>query len=304
MTTSPMQTQRGAALLLALLVTALATTAATQFLFRAQVEWRRLDNGRQQAQAAQVARAAELWAAQVLRDDARHSDVDHAGEAWALQLPPIDAEGYRLSGRISDLHGRFNLNNLVRDGQAVPAQVEIFRRLLDNLRLPRDLADRATDWLDADDLSHEGGSEGDDATKQHHPINRPLANLGELRPLMGLTPDALETLRPYVSVLPTATRINANTASAEVLAAAFDDLSLADAYVLVEKRTKAWFRNRGDLINALPAGHTLDDNRIAYTSRYFQVNVLVRRDRLAYGEQALLDRPDKALPTLLWHIPL
>jgi general secretion pathway protein K len=113
---APARRQRGAAVLVAMLVVAMAAVAASGFMFRSQVEWRRLDNLIRQNQARLVLRATGDWAASVLRDDAQNSSADYRGEAWATQLPPVEAEGFRVSGRIEDQDGRVDLNNLVADG--------------------------------------------------------------------------------------------------------------------------------------------------------------------------------------------
>lgn len=292
-----MKHQRGAALILAMLIAALAAMAASQFLFRAQIEWRRLENARDLGQAQQVLRAAVNWAATVLLDDATRTSVDHPGEPWAQQLPPLEAEGYVLSGRIIDLDGRFNLNNLVQNGAAVPDQVAIFRRLLLHLRLPEALAETVVDWLDEDDRSAAGAEPA-------AAINRPLLDPGELQGAPGFDAGVLTTLGPYVAALPGATRVNANSAAPEVLGAHIDQFSLADAYALAAKRDHAWFRGSGDLRGAVGEGVAVDDSRFSFTSRFFLVNARARHGRIAIAEQALLDRQGKSMPQVLWRVGL
>jgi len=86
------------------------------------------------------------------------------------------------------------------------------------------------------------------------------------------------------------------------LGALFDHLSLAEAYALAAKRDHAWFRNSGDLRNAVAEGVEIDDARFAYTSRFFLVSAQARHGRIAIAEQALLDRQGKAMPVLLWRV--
>jgi len=287
-----------------MLVVALATITASQFLIRSHLETRRIENLALIGQARWLLRAGEQWAATVLWNDARQSSVDHAGEVWAKEMPPVEMEGYRLRGRIQDQDGRFNLNNLVRDGVIVPAQLAVFVRLLQHLQLQPDLAFAVADWLDADDVAFDGtGLE----SKAYHqsgqsalPPNRPLVSLGELAPARGMTPDVIAQLRPYVTLLPESIRVNLNTAPPELIAALAPELRLDEAYALVTRRERAHFRNFGDVVHALPAGTTLDTNLVAFASRYFHVTAYARHGRVALVSQALFRRENGKFPTLVW----
>ncbi len=305
---TPPDRQAGAAVLVAMLVVALATLAASSFMFRSQVEWRRLETLMRLDQAHMVLRATDHWAASVLHEDALHSSVDYRGEAWATQLPPIDAEGYRLSGKIEDLDGLFNLNNLATsDGKADPRQIAVFTRLLRLLRLPEALALYVADWVDVDNapLSQDSAESAYYAglTPPYQAANHPMVSVNELLRIKGFDRDVLAALRPFVTALPGRTSVNVNTAPPEVLAALVNGLSLDDAYALVAKRDRSYYRTTADFMQALPYGLTQPDS-ISVSSQYFLVRANIRYERLAIGSLALYQRGGQSFPTLVWRADL
>src|SRR3990172_1378565 len=105
--------QRGAALIMALLVVALATTLSTAVLFRQDVWLRQVEIQRDLAQTRLIAGAGIAWARAVLAYDARTSGFDHLGEPWAIQVPPTRVEGGEIGGEVQDEQAKWNLNNLV-----------------------------------------------------------------------------------------------------------------------------------------------------------------------------------------------
>lgn len=300
----PVPRQRGAAVLVAMLVVAMAALAASSFVFRAQVEWRRLENVMRQDQARWVLRAAERWGSAVLRDDARQSGVDHPGEAWATQLPPVEAEGYRVSGRMEDQDGKFNLNNLVVNGAADTRQMRAFSRLLGHLKLPESLAPALVDWMDADEVpqNEDSAESAYYATRAtpYRAANRTLVNLNELLRVKGFDHDVLAVLRPFVTLLPGRTAVNVNTARPEVLAALVERMSLNEAYALAAKRERAYYRNLQDFLQALPTGLAAPADMIAVSSSYFLVQARIRHERLSIGSHALFHRTGSSPPALVW----
>lgn len=300
--------QRGAAVLVAMLVVAIAALAASSFMFRSQVEWRRFENLSRMDQAQWVLRAAQQWGATVLLDDARNSSVDHRGEAWATRLPPVEAENYRIWGLMEDQEGRFNLNNLVANGEIDKQQLAIFVRLLSALRLPESLAGAVADWIDADDLPFNSNSVDSPyyATLQtpYRATNQPLININELLRVKDMDRNTLAMLRPFVTVLPTRTPINVNTASPEVLVALVQGLSSEEAYSMVAKRERTYYRNITDFQQALPSGTTAPASGISVSSQYFLVQARASNERLSIGNQALYRRVGAALPNLIWRADL
>jgi general secretion pathway protein K len=300
--------QRGAAVIVAMLVVALATMAAAGFMFRSQLEWRKLENAADLDQARWILRAAEQWGATVLMDDARNSSVDHLGEAWAQPLPPVESEGYEISGRMEELDGRFNLNNLVAGGRVDSRQLAVFRRLLASLRLPAELADKVADWLDNDqEPQAAGGAESAyylGLAQPYTAADRPLASVDELIRVKGMDKDILEQLRPYVGALPQGSKVNVNTAAPELLAALVDGLTLEEAHGLAARRERAWFRDLNDFVRALPQGLAADAGMADVSSQYFMVRARARHGRVAVGSRALFQRNGTGLPSILWRASL
>lgn len=307
-TRRPPSRQQGAAIIVAMLVVALAALAATSFLFRAQLEWRKLENAANLDQARWILRAAEQWGATVLMDDARNSSVDHLGEAWAQALPPVESEGYEITGRMEEQDGRFNLNNLIADGRVDTAQMAVFRRLLDLLRLPGQLAWDIADWLDGDqEPAAPGSAESAYYLALPEPYlagDRSLVSVDELIAVRGMDTATLAQLRPYVSALPRGSKTNVNTLPAELLAALVEGLTLEEAHGIVARRERAWFRDLADFQAALPQGLTVNENLVAVSSEFFLVRARARHDRVSVGSRALFKRNGTRLPSILWRASL
>ena len=233
--------QRGVALITALLVVSLATVAAVAMATRQHVDVRRTANLLHGEQAYAYALAAESWARVIMDRDAEDSDIDTLEEDWAFALPPISVEGGFVDGRISDLQGRFNINNLVgKQGAPSEAEKDYFTRLLVVLGLDPVLTNALLDWIDPDiDARYPDGAEDDTYLLNNPPYraaNRPLSSVSELALVKGFSAEVMAVLQPHVTALPVATDINVNTASAEILRALNEAFSEADVESLIEGR--------------------------------------------------------------------
>ncbi len=68
--------------------------------------------------------------------DGRESKTDNLGEIWAKPVDYIPVDEGGLRGNVTDLQGRFNLNNLATQPSAAGAKdryLEQFNRLLQNI---------------------------------------------------------------------------------------------------------------------------------------------------------------------------
>jgi len=295
--------QRGAAVILALLSVALAAglTAALIGDFG-----RSLDSvaGRQdQAQARLLARGAVDWARNVLADDFKRTNVDHANEMWAVRVPPTPVGEGEVGGEIRDRSGLFNLNNMLPEGKADPVALAQFGRLLATLGVaPADaerLAHAVVDWIGGSTTGEENNGLVSSGLRDAPRANGSLLDVAELRFVAGFDEALIHRLTPFVSALPAPSRINVNTAPAEVLAAVVPELELNDARILVAARERAWFRDLADFSARLPAGAQPPETGLDVRSRHFAVIGRSGFGSAVVRMEVLLDRRE-TWPTILW----
>jgi general secretion pathway protein K len=211
--------QRGVALITAVLIVALATILAINVTYSSMVDQRRSANLFALDQGFEVALGAEAWAADFLRKDAQESQQDHLAETWAQTLPPlpIDEGVGTVEGRLEDMQGRFNLNNLVySDGTTNEKSVRQLERILAMLEIETSWATMIADWIDADvNPGFPDGAEDSVYTgldPAHLTANMPITRASELMSLPEFGFERYRRLRPYVTALPIGTKLNVCTA--------------------------------------------------------------------------------------------
>lgn len=273
--------ERGAAIVLALSVVALAALAASAMMVSQGVWIRQMELSDGRIQGQFLIQAGLDWARAVLNYDRHTSSVDYLGEPWALRLPAIPFENGRLAGYLEDQQARFNLNNMVKNGRIDPGQLETFRRLLSILDLRPTLADMLADRMVAE--------------------GRPLVDVSELARLRCFDEATRTRLLPFVTALPGATAVNVNTASPEVLAAVVDGLGLDGARALVVQRERTYFRSTSEFLNRLPRGLTVPSGAFSVGSNYFMATIDANYGGAHARGLALLarDRPN-GWPDIVW----
>ncbi len=296
--------QRGVAIILVMLIVAMATVLAS-FLAQQQQLWQRqVESQFDRAQARRISIAGIDWARAVLADDASAGNTDHDGEMWALRLPAMPVDNGEVIGVIEDRQGRYNLNNLVRGGVASAPDIAQFQRLLSLLGLSGELASSLADWIDNDNETLSPGGAEDQyylsLPQPYRSANRPLVELGELSLVKGYDLQAIERLRPYVSVQPLALPINVNFATAEVLSATVPDLTLADARMLVQQRRGKPYKDINDFKQRLPRKDMLISPAVfSVSSTYFLVTGRAHVGNSQVTTQALLQRT-AGWPSVVW----
>jgi general secretion pathway protein K len=289
----PWRRQRGTALITAMLVVALATAVAASLTWELFLDQRRAFGRLAVDQGLMYSLGAEAWAKTILREDAQDNQVDHPGEAWATRLTPLPIEGGQIQGRIEDLNGRFNLNNLIdAAGATDPVAVEGFRRLLMALDLDTRMADRMADWIDRDlEPNFPDGAEDSEYLSRKPPFrtaNRPVTSVSELMlvyPELGRSGYA--TLRPYLTALPRGTRININTALPEVLLTASEELGYREAErIMLDRPENGWesVEQLGDIVPMEARGV------LGTSSNWFRLSVRVDIGTQRFTMYSLLHR--------------
>ncbi len=301
-----MNRERGIAAITAILIVAVAATAATLMLAQqsAMLDQTMLVTSR--AQADMYARAGLDWARGTLLEDARTSGAfDSLGEAWAQPIVGLPIERAVVSGVITDEQGKFNLNNLVAaNGAKSLKDVEIFQQLLSSQGLPPELADAVLDWIDGDDAPSTAGAE--DAyylslKRPYRAANVKMVQIEELYRVRGFDAATVAKLRPFVTALPERTSVNVNTAS-EALLDVVLPLPKESVALLVKQRVATPFVSTQALAQWAKA--SIPEDLVNVKSSYFSVLVRVAQDDVELATDALLSRPGQSgPPVIIWRRP-
>jgi len=330
--------QQGVAVITALLLTTLAVTIVTSLFWLQQVQVRSMENQRLQLQTRWILRGALDLSRLILNQDVMDSpNFTQLNGVWATPLEETRLDDYvererlqgesfnaTLSGRMTDAQSRYNLGNLATNRQINTAQLEMFQRLLENLRLDtgmaRGVADLVANAQPVAVVPNTGGGGGginpsnggggggggpQQPAAQSSDSAQPmgLVRVEDLLAVSGFAPPAIELLRDYVIILPTdkVTPLNVNTAPAELLSALVPGLSLSDAAAMVSARKTAYYRDKtGFTFVPQMANHSA---KVDWDVRsdYFLAYSRVRLDRASLETQSMLVRPGR-LPatTVAW----
>jgi general secretion pathway protein K len=207
-----------------------------------------------------------------------------------------------LSGQITDAQSRMNVVNLVEDGQISPPALARFAALFERLGLPlaelQSLAQQLPASLQASRASQAPSSTGTNSEGPAALMPQQTAQLVWL----GLSPGTLAALQAHITLLPEATPVNLNTASAEVLSAVVPGLDLASARQAVAQRQRGHWASLNAAKEALgPSGRLLNDKQHSVQSRYFEVQGRMRIDNVVQQETALVRR-DGSQVRMLWRV--
>jgi general secretion pathway protein K len=286
--------QRGAALLMAMIIVTLIATLAVSMVWQ---QWRAVQvetAERSRSQSGWMLSGALDWSRIILKEDAKSGGSDNLGEPWAVPLEEArlstflaadkdntdDAPEAFLSGGITDLQARFNLTNLVDGGKISEPDLLAFRRLCERANVAVTVADNLAKGLVQATPPAPGASAP--AGTANAPL---LPKRFDQLTWLGVDAAALARLEPYVTILPTRTPINANTASKEVLASVMN-LDLGSAERLVQVRLRTPFKAPADIKAQLPATYPdLNAQQVGVNTSYFEV-----RGRLRLTDQVLEQR--------------
>lgn len=286
--------QRGAALLLAMMVLTLVATVAAGMVWQQSRAIEVEGAERARAQAGWMMTSGIDFAREVVR---RFADADpRRDQPWDVELAETRLSALLaadrdnnadstleafISGRIDDAQSRYNLRNLIGgDGVIAERERKTLRRLCEAIGLA------GVDETLAAGLRQAFGPTTADGSSSNNPIapSRP-----EQLAWLGLDAATVARLAEYVEFLPTPTPININSASREVIYAVFDGIDLATAARIVRQRNNR-FANleqfKGE--NLVPENLMPPAARADFKSQYFHVQATVRYEDRALTEQALL----------------
>ncbi len=298
MKTQTISRQNGIALLTVMFILVLATTLSVAMVRELNLGIKRIDYTRENGQVYFYALGVESWALGRLKKD-RQTDttngkMDHLKEQWnqKIKLQIVDKNA-KVSGQISDLQAKFNINNLRAETDVKPppvnsdkakkqptppppktdpapgsekptasakkkppkpklkktsrAQLEYLTRILNKLDIPTNLAYAIADWVDSDKVVRfPGGAEDTDylsLNPPHRAPNNQIASITELRMIKGMKEKYYNKLKPYIIALPTATKVNVNTAPAVLLQSLSPSFDAQTASNIIEYRGNKPFKS-------------------------------------------------------------
>ena len=299
-----------------LTVTLVATLAAGAMW----QQWRSIEvesAERQRSQARWLLTGALDWARVILREDARadnpNNPTDSLTEPWAVPLQEARlssflaampdgsvttgnsaeddnlAQNVFLSGQITDLQGRLNVTNLMKGDQPDPAALAALTRLFDALGVPPLQLNLLVQGLQA--AQRKSSNSGDTSTPL---MPQRVTQLTWL----GLSPASLKTLAPHLTLLPTATPVNVNTASQQVLYASVPGLSMSDAQRLVQQRERTPWSTLDDFVKAVGRPVELQNSHSVNT-QFFEVLGRLRMSQTTLQERSLVKR-EQSNQTVIW----
>ncbi|MCH7419766.1 type II secretion system minor pseudopilin GspK [Pseudomonas mosselii] len=300
------------AVISALLIAAVVAVIAAGMIERQGLLTRQLENHQLALQGQWALEGGLQFSRQVLFAQRLRDPLVRGGQPWAQPMRDVPSGSVRFDGQLEDEQGKFNLRNLMVDGQVDAEALATFKRLCAligiNERLATAIAGQVIDSYPQRPLAALGKLDSGRATSpggavEALPARRPMLRSVEgLAGLKGMDGQALERLRRFVTVLPALTWVNGNTASAEVLAAQVPGLSLQQAAALVAERDGGrWFINRGDFVNRLRMPSLAMANvRVGINSDWFRLRGLVRLGNRELALQALLRQREGQLPDVIW----
>ncbi|OEU73204.1 MAG: hypothetical protein BA874_01865 [Desulfuromonadales bacterium C00003068] len=243
--------ENGVALLLVLAITALLAALLSQLSFSTLVDLRLTETYRDTTRAHYLAKGGIQVGQRILTNDSNSYDGDD--ELWAQGVAnyPVGDFG-AVSLTIIALDGKININSLISTaGQIDVVVMDRCLRLFDLLEISDgpSRVDAIIDWIDADDDPQPSGAESGYyaiQTPATYCKNGPFDTLDELAMVAGFTTKEINTLRKHISVYGD-NKLHINSATAEVIAALAEEVSLSTAQMIVEQRQSSPYQTVEEL---------------------------------------------------------
>ena len=277
----PIIKQQGAAIIVALFVTALVAAMAIAMMQRLAIDTRRTELILNANQTFFDAQGAIAWSLDQLNND------------WKLQKPKqlIDKTPIKMTTKqndtiissvIEDAQANFNLNNLT-DKNFQPD----FKRLLHTIAPKVDEATAQSillgiiDWITP-------GLRGTTFDKYYAELNppyqaphNPMVSVSELRLIKDVSAEIYNQLAPFITALPEKTPVNVNSAPAPVLMSLSKTMTLETAKNLSIYRQQTPFLTLEQFSKLeLVKNNPIPETKITVTSNYFLV-----KSEITIGQQ-------------------
>ncbi len=335
---------KGAALITVLIIVFIVMSIITNLTVKNYRIIRRLTNQKILEQCFSVLNLAVNFGRAGLATSASTSDIDTLNDIWAQPIPrTLIVNDIEMSGYLIDEQGKFNINDMVSNGQINMNVVAQFEQLLTYLNIPNVLALNIANYMASPKYVQGIATEYTSGSPAYTPSGRPLVDLSELQLVKGMQPDWVFKLSDYVTVVPQSidglindqnesanvntnpninppkgfgtVPVNINTAPAQVIAAKSGlPLTMAQRIATIRKNTP--FKTQQDITNFLTSngiiisqgGNGSNDihlETLTTKSSYFMVHAMVDKGEYEFKWVAFLYRPNRSgqWPQILWQHP-
>ena len=274
-----MKGERGFALVITLLITALLIALTAEFVNEVFVDTSARQNFTNGQQASLLAGSGITGGIKLLQYGVGNQQYSSQADLDRFaKLMHIEDENGTIQVTAEEESGKLNINAIVfPNGEDNKIYRPIAERLFKKLGLKPELLDAVADWIGTIQVARTYGAK----TPYYRTLKPPYEAKGgkldtfeEMRLVKGIDNKTLERLRPYITVYydvpySQTTPININTAAKELLASL--DVSITDGMVreIIDKRKITPFKTATDLGNNVSGMQALAQD-LARDSRIMQ----------------------------------
>ena len=197
------QKNRGAALITVLIIVLIIMSIITDITIKNYRVIRRLTNQKAMEQSYGILFAATDFGRAGLATSAATSTIDSITDIWAQPIPRTKViDDIYMSGYIIDEQGKFNINDLVSNGQVNKTVLTQFTALLNALNIPMALAPAIAYYMAAPQYEADIMNQYTNADPRYRPAGKPLIDLAELKLIKGMQPEYEFKLANYITAIP------------------------------------------------------------------------------------------------------
>lgn len=291
--------QKGAAVIIAILIATLAASTAAFVLWQQSLWVRQLENVTERSRIDQLSK----YLIDVARNNLKKDNTPNTDSKieWDQSLETT-IDDVQVKGKVIDAQSRFNINSLVQvTQQGTPPVInndtlKAFQRLLHQLKLDEKLADNVVNWI-----QDSQGSADMDYLSLNPPYltgQRKFADTSELARVKGFTEPVMHALLPYITALGGDAPVNINTASEELLNAIFEDQSVASK--IISQRASKAIENVQEFQQPTSGSTNTCNGCYDVKSNYFIIQMQAKSRRLESGYEVLISRTGGQWPTVEW----
>jgi len=305
-----MRGERGFALVLTLVVTALMVAVLVELIHQVTVDISLSRSYRDGQQASLLAESGITGGIKLLQVSLQGKNYTSLSDTWATPVK-LDDETGSIEVSVSDESGRINLNSLVLpNGEFEPFTLSALTRLGKRFQMPEEIWSCLADWQDAGDQTRSNGAEApyyNTLKRPYAPRNGRLVTLAELSLVKGFSTDSIGRMLPFVTIYADQagaplSQVNINTAPREVLAALDDGIDGRMADRILEERSLKPFQTPGEL-SRIPGGEAISQKlagKVSVKGSLYRIISVARVKETARKIEAVVRLSGSGAETLSW----